>query len=157
MNGPEDGAMAVKPPQERRSALLVDDEEDFTSALAERLSLRHIHADTAVNGHDALRQAEQRRYDAIVLDLAMPGIDGLETLRRLLQINPDLQVIVLTGRGSTDKAVQAMKLGALDFLEKPVEIGTLIGLIDDAATKRTSLEQRRLDKKVDDIIRKKGW
>ena len=149
--------MAETKPLTDCRVLLVDDEEEFTSALAERLELRGIHADTAADGRTALAQAEQRRYDAIVLDLAMPGLSGIETLQGLLQINPDLQVMLLTGRGSTEQAVEAMKLGALDFLEKPVDIGTLVARIEDAATRRTSLEEQRYEEKMDDIRRKKGW
>ena len=104
-----------------RVVLLVDDEEEFTSALAERLELRGIAADTAAEGQTALARAQQRRYDAIVLDLAMPGMNGIDTLKGLLAINPDHQVILLTGRGTMEQAVEAMKLGALDFLEKPVD------------------------------------
>ena len=149
--------MAETRPVTDYRVLLVDDEEEFTSALAERLELRGMRADTAADGQTALTQAEQRRYDAIVLDLAMPGMSGIETLRGLLQLNPDLQVILLTGRGSTEQAVEAMKLGALDFLEKPVDIGTLVARIEDAASRRTSLEEQRYEEKMDDIRRKKGW
>lgn len=140
-----------------RVVLLVDDEVEFTSALAERLELRGIDADTAADGTTALTQAEQRRYDAIVLDLAMPGMNGIDTLKGLLAINPDLQVILLTGRGTMEQAVAAMKLGALDFLEKPIDIAKLVARIDDAATKRASLDDLRIEEKMDDILRKKGW
>ena len=140
-----------------RTVLLVDDEEEFTSALAERLELRKIRADTAADGQIALERAEAHRYDAILLDLAMPGMNGIETLQGLLAINPDLQIILLTGRGTLPQAVEAMKLGALDFLEKPVDIDTLVAHIDNAATKRASLDDLRIDERMNDIMRKKGW
>ncbi len=137
--------------------LLVDDEVDFVEVLAERLRARGLATDTAVTGLTAVTMAEQTRYDAIVLDMAMPGMDGIETLERLLELNPDLQVILLTGRATLEQAVAAIKLGALDLLEKPAEIDTLVGKIEDAATRRWSLEEKRIEEKVDDIIRKKGW
>jgi len=139
------------------TVLLVDDEEDFVSVLAERLEGRGLKVDTAENGEVALVKAQQRAFDAILLDMAMPGIDGIETLKRLLEINPDLQVILLTGRGTTGNAVEAMKLGALDFLEKPADIDTLVVKIEDAATKKASRVEKRVDDQMTDILRKKGW
>lgn len=137
--------------------LLVDDEVDFVEVLADRLRTRGLQTDTAVTGPSAVTMAEQTRYDAIVLDMAMPGMDGIETLERLLELNPDLQVILLTGRATLEQAVTAIKLGALDLLEKPAEFDTLVRKIEDAANRRWSLEEKRIEEKVDDIIRKKGW
>jgi DNA-binding NtrC family response regulator len=137
--------------------LLVDDETDFVEALAERLEARGYRADTAPTGLSAIVKAEETRYDAIVLDMAMPGMDGIETLERLLELNPDLQVILLTGRATLEQAATAIKLGALDLLEKPAEIEILVRKIEAAAERRGSLEDRRVQKRVADIIRKKGW
>jgi len=139
------------------TVLLVDDEVDFVEVLAERLEARGLAVDTAENGEVALEKAEERPFDAILLDMAMPGMDGIQTLKGLLQINPDLQVILLTGRATLGQAVQAMKLGALDLLEKPVEIETLVARIEEAATKRSSLTEKRIDDTLSDIMRKKGW
>jgi len=139
------------------TVLLVDDEVDFVEVLAERLEARGLAVDTAENGEVALEKAEKRPFDAILLDMAMPGMDGIQTLKGLLRINPDLQVILLTGRATLGQAVEAMKLGALDLLEKPVEIETLVAKIEEAATKRSSLTEKRIDDKLSDIMRKKGW
>ncbi|MGD8699922.1 MAG: response regulator, partial [Gemmatimonadales bacterium] len=114
------------------TVLLVDDEEDFVEVLAERLEARGLTVDTAANGELALEKAGKRPFDAIVLDMAMPGMNGIETLQALLQINPDLQVILLTGRATLGQAVESMKLGSLDFLEKPVDIETLVTKIAEA-------------------------
>jgi DNA-binding NtrC family response regulator len=141
----------------QRTVLLVDDEEDFVEVLAERLEARGLTVDTAANGELALEKAGKRPFDAIVLDMAMPGMNGIETLQGLLRINPDLQVILLTGRATLGQAVEAMKLGALDFLEKPVDIETLVVKISEAATKRSSLEEKRIEERLSDIMRKKGW
>lgn len=137
--------------------LLVDDEEEFVEVLRERLEVRDLGVDTAGSGEIALSKVREKAFDAILLDLAMPGMDGIETLRGLLQVNPDLQVILLTGRATLEKAVEAMKLGALDFLEKPVDIETLVSRIEDAARRRSSLEDKRIEQRMDDILRKKGW
>ena len=139
------------------TVLLVDDEVDFVEVLAERLEARGLVVDTAENGEMALEKAGKRPFDAILLDMAMPGMDGIQTLEGLLRINPDLQVILLTGRATLGQAVEAMKLGALDLLEKPVEIETLVEKIEEAATKRSSLTEKRIDDKLSDIMRKKGW
>jgi len=139
------------------TVLLVDDEEEFVGVLAERLEVRGLKVDTAENGELALEKARKRAFDAVLLDMAMPGMDGIETLKGLLQINPDLQVILLTGQATLGQAVEAMKLGALDFLEKPVDIGTLVEKIEEAATKRSSLTEKRIEDKMSDIMRKKGW
>jgi len=139
------------------TVLLVDDEEDFVEVLAERLEARGLTVDTAGNGELALEKAGKRPFDAIVLDMAMPGMNGIETLQGLLRINPDIQVILLTGRATLAQAVEAMKLGALDFLEKPVDIGTLVAKIEEAATKKSSLRDKRIEDKMSDIMRKKGW
>ncbi len=137
--------------------LLVDDETDFVEVLAERLRARDIMADTAITGLTAVTKAEATRYDAIVLDMAMPGMDGIETLERLLELNPDLQVILLTGRATLEQAVTAIKLGALDLLEKPADLDALVDKIETAANQRWSLEEKRIEDRVEDIIRKKGW
>jgi DNA-binding NtrC family response regulator len=135
----------------------VDDEEDFVVVLAERLETRDLQVDTAGDGETAVAKAKEKAFDAIVLDMAMPGMNGIETLHALLEINPDLQIILLTGQATLKQAVEAMKLGALDLLEKPVDIETLVAKIDDAARKRSKLDDKRIQDKVSDILRKKGW
>ena len=139
------------------SVLLVDDEVDFIEVLADRLEARGLDVVTATSGEEALNSAEARTFDAIVLDMAMPGMDGLETLEGLLKINPDLQVILLTGRATLEQAATAIRIGALDLLEKPADIDTLVSKIEMAATNRWSLEEKRIEQKVADIIRKRGW
>jgi DNA-binding NtrC family response regulator len=139
------------------TVLLVDDEEEFVSALGDRLEVRGLGVDTAENGQVALEKAGKRKFDAILLDISMPGMDGIQTLKGLLGINPDLQVILLTGRATLAQAVDAMKLGALDFLEKPADIETLVVKIAEAAEKKATLEGKRTEDQVSEILRKKGW
>ncbi len=137
--------------------LLVDDEVDFVDVLAERLEARGLKVEAAEDGKTALVRARERTFDAILLDMAMPGLDGIQTLSGLLEINPDLQVILLTGQATLRQAVEAMKLGALDLLEKPVEIETLVARIEDAAFRRSKLDEERIEQKMTEILRKKGW
>lgn len=137
--------------------LLVDDEVDFVEVLADRLGARDLEVVTVNTGSDALEAARERAFDAIVLDMAMPGMDGLETLEGLLEINADLQVILLTGQATLEQAAAAIRIGALDLLEKPADIEVLVSKIELAATRRWSLEEKRIEEKVSDIIRKKGW
>ena len=137
--------------------LLVDDEKDFRDVLAERMSSRGLDTDTAESGMKALEMIESKSYDAIILDLAMPEMDGIETLKRLLEKQPHLQVIVLTGQATVQKGVEAVKLGAADFLEKPAEIESLVAKIEEAQAKKLSLFEQNLDQKISDITRKKSW
>jgi DNA-binding NtrC family response regulator len=137
--------------------LLVDDEVEFVEVLADRLEGRGLTVVKAHSGRQALEEAAGRVFDAIVLDMAMPGMDGIETLEGLLAINPDLQVILLTGKATLEQAATAIRVGALDLLEKPADIDTLVAKIEMAATKRWSMEEKRIEQKVLDIMRKKGW
>lgn len=137
--------------------LLVDDEEDFTAALSERLQLRDLAVFTASNGPDALALAGKHQFDAVILDLQMPGMDGIETLKHLLQEDVDQQIIILTGQGSISKGVEAIKAGATEFLEKPVDISALTEKIGEAASQRTVLLEERSAQAIDNILKKKGW
>ena len=137
--------------------LLVDDEEEFTEVLAARLRNRDLDVSTAANGLEALKLAEQTTFDAVVLDMRMPEMDGLETLQKLLEINPDLQVILLTGHGSLPDGVQAIKMGAMDFLEKPADINKLMEKIQQAKENMDNLSDQKLEDRIGDILKKKGW
>ena len=100
--------------------LLVDDEQDFLETLSNRLEMRGLKVNSVTSGEQAVVQAQDEDYDAIVVDLSMPGIDGLETLKRIKADNPNAEIIMLTGQASIRSGVEAIKLGAGDFLQKPV-------------------------------------
>lgn len=113
--------------------LIVDDEEDFRKTLAGRLELRDLKPDTAVGGKEALEFVrEQAEPDVMVLDLRLPGLDGLEVLRQAKKACPDIEVIVLTGYGTAAAEAEARKLGAFDYLHKPVTIDALAEKIKSA-------------------------
>ena len=137
--------------------LLVDDETEFVEALATRLETRGFRVVVADSGERAVEKVQEQPFDAILLDLAMPGMDGIDTLKRLRELNPDSQVVLLTGRATVEKATQAMRLGALDLLEKPVDIAVLVEKIEEAATNKMRLTEQRIEETMTDIIRKKGW
>ncbi len=131
--------------------LVVDDEKDFASAIVERLKRRGLQATAAFGGREALESLSQTEYDAVVLDLKMPVMDGLETLRAIRQMNPDVQVLVLTGHGTVSAGIDGMQLGAADFLQKPVAIEILCASIEAAADRfrigrRSRLEQNEKPK-----------
>ena len=106
--------------------LLVDDEEDFVNTLAERLSLRDLASETASNGEAALQFVGDRLPDIMVLDLKMPGINGMEVLRRIKKHYPQIQVIILTGHGNDLDEAEARQIGVFDYLKKPVDIELLV-------------------------------
>lgn len=137
--------------------LLVDDEVEFVETLAERMRARGLEVDYTHSGDSAIEKVAQKTYDAIVLDLAMPGMDGLETLRHLIENHPDLQVILLTGQGTIATAVEATKLGAKDFLQKPTDIDKLIEKIRDARAQRMQLAEQRSAEEIADILSRRGW
>ena len=141
----------------KATVLLVDDEKDFTATLAERLETRGLQVDVSSNGPDAIEKVRDKTYDALLLDLAMPGMDGLETMKRLLADNPDLQVILLTGRATVQKGVEAMSSGAMQFLEKPADINLLLEQIEKAQANRVLLAEKRVEETITDILRTKGW
>lgn len=111
---------------EQIKILLVDDEKEFVETLADRIKLRDHKADVALNGEQALKKLDDDIPDVVVLDLKMPGIDGMEVLRRIRKAYPKVQVIMLTGHGSEKHEEEARKIGAFEYLQKPVDIETLM-------------------------------
>ena len=120
-----------------RSVLIVDDEKNIRLTLALALEKLNIPVDTAVNGEEALQKLAEKSYALMLLDLRMPGIDGLEVLRRVPEIRPEVKVVIITAWGSIEAAVEAMKLGAVDFLQKPFDaedVRELVSSLLDEAT-----------------------
>jgi DNA-binding NtrC family response regulator len=137
--------------------LLVDDEKDFLDVMSERIEARGMQVTTAESAVTALKQVESGGFDAIILDLMMPGMDGLETLKAIKKKNPDLQVILLTGHATIEKGIEAMKLGAMDFLEKPADLDKLTEIIKKAQARKMIITERKMEEKMKQIIGTKGW
>jgi len=126
-----------------KSVLIVDDEKNIRLTLSQALEVLEVETDTAANGEEALAKLKEREFCLILLDLKMPGMDGMEVLRRVREIRPDIRVIILTAYGTIESAVEAMKLGAIDFIQKPFsaeEIRELVSRVMD----REKLDQQKV-------------
>ena len=139
------------------NVLIVDDEKDFLDLISERLESRDMKVSTATRAQDALSLLEKESYDAVVLDLQMPEMDGLEALKRIKEKNPDLQVILLTGHATVEKGVEAMKLGAMDLIEKPADLSTIIDRIKRAKAEKIILVEKKSEQRIRDILSRKAW
>lgn len=116
--------------------LLVDDEPDFVETMTKRFRIRKIPVAAAANGQDALKLLEQREFDVAILDVRMPGMDGLELLRRIRVKHPLTEVIMLTGHASLETGMQGMSLGAFDYVLKPADFDDLLDKVRRAAERR---------------------
>ena len=132
--------------------LLVDDEEQFLSTTKKLLEKRAVDTTTCTNGFDALKILEKHRIDVVILDVKMPGFDGVEVLREIKQRYPLIEVIMLTGHASVESAVEGLKLGAFDYLMKPSAIEDIVAKVQDAFDKKRAKEEQIRTVKVDRII-----
>lgn len=139
------------------TVLIVDDEQEFRETISQRLQNRGFKVNTAANGREALESLEGYIYDAIVLDMLMPEMDGMETLKRIRRTHPEMQIILLTGHATVQKGVEAVKLGAMDFLEKPADIETLAAKIKEAQAKRLLLVEKQREEAVRETLVRYGW
>ena len=129
--------------------MVVDDEASIVQSLHGLLTDEGFEVATAANGFEALQQIERESPDLVLLDIWMPGIDGIETLKEIKSKHPHVQVIMITGHGTIETAVQATKNGAFDFIEKPLSIDRVIVAINNALNfRRLEEENRYLRKKT---------
>jgi DNA-binding response OmpR family regulator len=126
--------------------LVVDDEQGMRDMLTFELSQEGHQVDSAENGVFALRMASDTCYDLAISDLKMPGMDGVQTMAALKELDPDLEVIVATGYATVDTAIACMKQGAYDYIQKPFDLNELCALVEQA------LAKRRLKKKIEELI-----
>ena len=122
--------------------LLVDDEEEFVQSLAERIRIRELGSEVALDGEEALAKLKENLPDVMVLDFKMPGIDGLTVLEQVKKTYPAVQVVMLTAHGTPEIEKKARELGAFDYLQKPVGIETLTKVIEKAYEHKQKLQIR---------------
>ena len=137
--------------------LLIDDEEDFLKVMSERMEARNMNVATATSAKEGLAKAAAGSYDAVILDLAMPEMDGIETLRILKEKNPDLEVILLTGHATIKQGIEAMKLGALDLMEKPADMNALTEKIKTAQARKMVIVEKKNEEMIKKIMATRGW
>jgi DNA-binding NtrC family response regulator len=137
--------------------LLVDDEQDFLDVMSERMRNRGMDVTTASSAKEALEMVKDQTFDAIIVDLLMPEMDGLEALENMKKINSDLQVILLTGNATVEKGIEAMKLGAMDLVEKPADMNSLTEKIKKAKAHKMILVERKTEEKIRKIMSSKAW
>ncbi|PQP35522.1 two-component system response regulator [Desulfobacteraceae bacterium SEEP-SAG9] len=136
---------------ENFNVLLVDDELEFLETLVKRLTKRGLNITMARSGEEALAVIREKKFDVSVLDVRMPGMDGIETLRAMKKIAPLMEVIMLTGHASVEVAIVGMELGAFDYLMKPMDIDELFYKLQDAH-KRKKIQEEKIEK-FEDILK----
>ena len=124
------------------SVLLVDDDRNFLDTLVERLRMREIKVDGVYSGESALEYLDKKKVDVVVLEVRMPEMGGIETLKGIKKRNTLIEVIMLTGHANMEVAIESMELGAFDYLLKPIEIDALLYKIQDACQKKIIQEKK---------------
>jgi DNA-binding response OmpR family regulator len=117
---------------EKFKVMIVDDELDFLETIVKRLKARNIDVNGVESGYQALEALDSRNPDVIILDVKMPGMDGIETLREIKKKSPLTEVIMLTGHASVESGIQGMQLGAFDYVMKPVALDELLEKVRQA-------------------------
>ena len=128
-----------------KSVLIVDDEKNIRLTLSQALEVLEVRIDTAANGEEALAKLKEKEFGLILLDLKMPGMDGMEVLRQVSEIRPDIRVIIITAYGTIESAVEAMKLGAADFIQKPFAPEEIRELVSRVMDREKLDEQKTVD------------
>jgi DNA-binding NtrC family response regulator len=136
--------------------LLVDDELDFLEAMSERMTARGMEVTTASSAKEAIEIIDKISFDAIILDFQMPEMNGMEALQTIKAKRPESQIILLTGYATLEKGVEAMKIGATDFIEKPADLEALSDKIKKAKAERMLIADKQQADKVLAAIRKYG-
>ena len=137
--------------------LVVDDEKDFLEATVKRLGKRDIVATGVLSGEEALKIMKEKLFDVVILDIKMPGgMDGIEALREMKKIRPLTEVILLTGHASVETSIEGMKIGAFDYLLKPVKLEDLMTKLAQAFEKKDLHNQKIRKAKIKELLRFPG-
>jgi len=137
--------------------LVVDDEKDFLETLVNRLAKRNIDATGVPSGEEAIKMMNEKLFDVVILDIKMPGgMDGIECLREIKRIQPITEVILLTGHASVETSIEGMKLGAFDYLMKPIKLEDLMIKLAEAFEKKDAHDQKIRKAKIKELLRFPG-
>jgi len=137
--------------------LLVDDEVPFVETMTKRLKKRNLNVNTAFSGKEALEVLDKNRNtDVVILDVKMPGMDGIETLGEIKKAFPLTEIVMLTGHGTIESAIEGMKRGAYDYLLKPCEIDQLMLKVEEATQKKRNHEEKIREAKVKEAMSMHG-
>jgi DNA-binding NtrC family response regulator len=138
------------------NVLLVDDEVPFVETMTKRLSKRNLTMLTAHSGPEALEVLKHKTVDVVILDVKMPGMDGIEALREIKAAHPLVEVIMLTGHATVETGIEGMKLGAFDYLMKPCDIEVLLSKVKQAKAKKAGHEEKITQARIQEITLRRG-
>ena len=133
------------------TVLIVDDEEEFREMTTKRLTKRDLECESAPDGDTALEMIAKKNYDVVLLDVKMPGRDGIETLREIKRIAPMTEVVMLTGHASVESGINGIKYGAFDYLMKPCEMEILVEKVTEAVNKKRRHEEKIVEARMKEI------
>ena len=138
--------------------MLVDDEAPFVETMTKRLGKRDLNVITAFSGQEALDTLGQHRnVDVVILDVKMPGMDGIETLKNMKSAYPLIEVVMLTAHATVESAIEGMRFGAFDYLMKPCDMEQLMAKVNEAARKKRDHEEKIREAHVKEILAKRGF
>ncbi len=131
--------------------LVVDDEIDFRDTIVDRLRMRNLDVTGVESGEKAIELLDEHNFDVVILDVKMPGMDGIDTLREMKRVKPLMEVLMLTGHASVESGIESMKLGAFDYIMKPADIDDLIDKMRQAFEKKSNHEEKIRQAKTGDL------
>ena len=138
--------------------MLVDDEAPFVETMTKRLSKRDLNVIAAFSGQEALETLDKHRnVDVVILDVKMPGMDGIETLKKIKTGYPLIEVVMLTAHATVESAIEGMRVGAFDYLMKPCDMEQLMAKVNEAARKKRDHEEKIREAHVKEILAKRGF
>ena len=138
--------------------LIVDDEAPFVETMTKRLAKRDLNVISAFSGQEALKALDKHpEVDVVILDVKMPGMDGIETLKKIKATHPLIEVVMLTAHATVESAIEGMRFGAFDYLMKPCDMDQLIGKANDASQKKQGHEEKIREAHVKEILSKRGF
>jgi DNA-binding NtrC family response regulator len=139
------------------NVLLVDDEVPFVETMTKRLSKRDLQVSTAFSGTEALEKlGKEGNVEVVILDVKMPGMDGIETLREIKRKHPLVEVVMLTGHATVETAIEGMRLGAFDYLMKPCDMDVLISKVRGAASRKREQENKIIEARIKEITMRRA-